>query len=211
MPANRVSSNSPWHIILVLDDSGSMQDQPARDLNAATSAMLDELKLMSSGVKPYFKLSIIKFGSRPTVIAKAVSEQTLTNDQVSSIDGSSGMTNAAPALQEVVEILGKNPGKSTDFVPYVFFLSDGALDDEPEALRVGDSIKSLSIAAGAPRIVTIGFGAANDSSMTKLASTPELYKRLATSKDMVKLFPAIGTIASTATGTAAVDQAIINI
>lgn len=65
MPAPRITSYSPFHMILVLDQSGAMQGARAYKLNNAVIAMIDEIKLMSCGVNSSFKLSIIAFGSIP--------------------------------------------------------------------------------------------------------------------------------------------------
>jgi uncharacterized protein YegL len=212
MPASRVTSNSPWHIVLVLDDSGSMSGNPAQHLNDAVTAMVDEMKILSGGKKPYFKLSVVSFGSRPTVLCTAESEQTVALQNIASFGGNSGSTDAASALTEAADLLARNVGAPTDFTPYVFFLSDGVPDDERAALAAGDRLKSLSLAAGTPRVVTIGFGTVNDAFMEKLATTPELYKKLRDPREIINLFPNIGTIAaSQASGTAGVDQAIMNL
>ena len=211
MPADRITSKSPWHIVLVLDDSGSMQGDPVRDVNEAVTAMTDEMKIISGGLKPYFKISIISFGSRPEVICEATSEQAVDLSKAAALKGDSGTTDAAAALNEVIALLQRSPGQPTDFTPYVFFLSDGAPDDEGAALAAGDNLKRLSISSGGPRVVTIGFGDVKDDFMKKLATNPELYKKLAQSKEITKLFPAIGTIAQSATGTGSVDQAIMNL
>src|SRR5947209_8035764 len=129
MPASRVTSTSPWHIVLVLDDSVSMEGNPAEEVNKAVAAMIDELKLMSMGMKPYFKLSVITFGSRPDVVCEAVSEQSVDMSKAASLKGDSGSTDAEAALEEAYRLLQKNPGVATDFTPYIFFLSDGAPDD----------------------------------------------------------------------------------
>jgi hypothetical protein len=75
MPAPRVTRNSPWHIVFVLDDSDGMNGEPAKALNEAMEGMLEEMKLMSQGTKPYFKLSFIAFGSSVEVLAEAQTEQ----------------------------------------------------------------------------------------------------------------------------------------
>src|SRR5262245_42674296 len=212
MPANRVQSAHPWHVVLILDDSGSMVGPPSDDLNKAIRAMIDEFQILSMGVKPYFKISVISFGSDFKVLSEAKSEQQVDVTEVSNFNGDSGSTNAAGALDEACNLLGRNPGKDTDFTPFVFFLSDGNPDDENSALASGDRLNNLSIPAGSPRVVTIGLGSdVNDKFMQKLASNSELYKHLKDSKEIVKLFPAIGTIAGSATGAAAVEQAIVNI
>ncbi|MDX6406860.1 MAG: molecular chaperone DnaK [Blastocatellia bacterium] len=211
MPASRVNSMSPWHIVLVLDDSGSMIGSPADEVNNAVTAMIDELKLMTSGMKPYFKLSVITFGTRPELVCEAVSEQAVDMNKAASLKGDSGSTNAEAALEEAYQLLRKNPGAATDFTPYIFFLSDGAPDDVDAALAAGDKLKKMSIAAGTPKLVTIGFGPVNDDFMQKLASNTEMYKKLQDYRQIVKIFPAIGTIAQTATGTEGMDQAIMNL
>jgi uncharacterized protein YegL len=211
MPADRVWSNSPWHVVLVLDDSESMSGQPVKDVNQAVTTMVDEMKIISGGLKPYFKLSIVKFGSVPKVLAECQSEQTINLNSAVSLAGNSGSTDAAAALSAAARVLEKNPGRDTDFTPYVFFLSDGAPDDEQAALKAADSLKKLSIAAGTPRIVSVGFGDVNDDFMRKVASTPELYKGFASSADMARFFPVIGTIAATASGTKGVDDGIMNL
>ena len=211
MPADRVTSNSPWHIILVLDDSGSMQGDPVRYVNESVTAMVDEMKIISGGLKPYFKISIISFGSRPDVVCEATSEQAINLSKAASLQGDSGTTDAAAALNEALSVLQRYPGQPTDFTPYVFFLSDGEPDDEASALAAGDKLKNLSLSAGTPRVVTIGFGDVKDDFMRKLATNPELYKKLPQPKDITKLFPVIGTIAQSATGTDSVDQAIMNL
>lgn len=211
MPAERVWSNSPWHVVLVLDDSTSMEGDPVKAVNDAVGSMIDEMKIISGGLKPYFKLSVVKFGSAPHTLAEYRSEQQVNVSGVTTLNGGSGSTDAAAALQAAARILTKNPGQATDFTPYVFFLSDGAPDSEGAALSAGDQLKALNIAAGTPRVVTIGIGDANDDFMRKLASTPELYKRLNNTNDLARFFPAIGTFVSSAAGTAGVDEAIMNL
>src|SRR5262245_20872808 len=170
MPASRVDSKHPWHVVLVLDDSGSMSGAPASDVNKAVAEMVTEMSALSGGgKKPYFRLSIVKFGSRPHRLAVCAGEGDIDLSQVTTLDGNSGSTNAAAALDEVQTILSTNPGQPTDFTPYVFFLSDGAPDDAPAALAAGNGVKALQISAGAPIIVTIGFGSVNDAFMSSLA------------------------------------------
>jgi Uncharacterized protein encoded in toxicity protection region of plasmid R478, contains von Willebrand factor (vWF) domain len=188
-----------------------MEGAPIKAVNDAVTAMVDEMRIISGGMKPYFRLSIVKFGSTPLTISEALSEQAIDVPKVASLEGDSGTTDAAAALSCALSLLKKNGGKDTDFNPYVFFFSDGAPDDAAAALKAGSALKSLTIPAGSPRLVTIGVGAVQDDFMRELASTPELYKRLTNIKDIIRLFPTIGTIAASATGVASVDEAIMNI
>jgi uncharacterized protein YegL len=213
MPAERVTSKNPWHIVLILDDSGSMVGTPASQVNQGVSAMIEELKLISQGMKPYFKVSVIKFGSDSEVLCEAVSENNVDLNLVATLQGDSGSTNAAAGLNEAYELLKRNQGESTDFTPYVFFFSDGAPDDENEALNAANRLKSLVVQAGEPRIVTVGAGHPNDGFMSKVASNVELYKFFGQDFSKVaRFFPNIGTVASQAGGgVAAVDAGIVNI
>lgn len=211
MPADRVTTKTPWHIVLVLDDSYSMQGDPAANVNKAVETMIDEMRVMSNGTKPYFKVSILRFGSDVEPLCTAVSEQAIDMSSVTTLAGESGSTNAAGALDAAVRLLEANPGQATDFTPYVFFLSDGEPDDAGAALKAGSALKSLAVAAGTPRLITIGFGDANDDFMRNLATNKELYKKLNDHREVTRLFPQIGTIASSQVGIQAVDTAIMNL
>ena len=213
MTASCVSSRTPWHIVLVLDDSGSMSGQPSQDVNEAIEELICELFVASmEGRKPYFKVSMVSFGSSYHTIAEAVSETDLDKDAVANFGGNSGGTNAAAALDEAARILNSHPGQETDFEPFVFFLSDGHSSNESEALAAAKKIKNLSLPPGAPRIITLGFGSVDDSFMASIASNGELYKKLDSPRDIVKLLPAIGSIHPCPTGGAAgVEEAIMKL
>jgi uncharacterized protein YegL len=210
MPADRVTGKTPWHVLFVLDDSLSMEGDPARDVGKAVQAMIEEMRIISSGMKPYFRVSIVRFGSAPEVLCEAVSEQDIDLDRVSAMEGTSGSTNAAAALEESMRILREHPGEATDFNPYVFFFSDGEPDDGKAALQAGQNLKALGISAGTPRLVTIGYGNVNDAFMSDLASNKELYKKLKNHQEITKFLPQIGTIAQSQVGVQGVDAAIMN-
>lgn len=211
MPASRITSQNPWHMVLVLDDSGSMSGQPSQDVNEAIKVLIDELLTASMGNKPYFRVSVISFGSNYHTLAEAVPETDLEESVVANFQGSSGTTNAAAALDEAARILSNNPGQENDFEPFVFFLSDGQPDNASTALQAADKIKGLSLPSGTPRIVTLGFGSVDDGFMSKIANNSELYKKMNSSKDIVNLLPAIGTIGTQAGGAQDVEEAIMKL
>ncbi|MBB6255413.1 uncharacterized protein YegL [Nitrospirillum iridis] len=188
-----------------------MSGQPAKDVNEAVETMVEEMRLLSQGMKPYFKISVISFGSDSTILAKAQSESQINLGAITKFGGNSGSTNAAAALSDAYNILASNGGSSTDFDPFVFFLSDGSPDNSQLALDAGLRIKSLALPAGTPRIVTIGIGSPADAFMSSLATNPELYKKLQKSSDIKDLLPAVGTIAGTKTGADGVVEAIMQL
>jgi uncharacterized protein YegL len=212
MPAPRVTSNSPWHLVFVLDDSGSMAGAGANKLNEAMDAMIEEMKLISQGTKPYFKLSVIVFGSKPHVLTEYESEQVIDKNRVTSFTGDSGTTDMSAALTEAASLLRRRPGNPTDFDPYVFLLTDGDPDDAGQALSAAQALKSMEVAAGKPRLIAIGLG--NSVKMTflqQVASNSELAKHVQKPDELTRLFPMIGTVVASAGGTQAVDQAIVDI
>ena len=214
MTASRVTSATPWHIVLVLDDSATMSGPPSQDVNEAIKQLIEELVVASMGEKPYFKVSVVSFGSSYDTIAEAVSETDLQKDldAVANFGGKSGSTNAAAALDEAARILTSHPGQETDFEPFVFFLSDGHPDDNSEALEAAERIKNLSLPSGTPRIITLGFGRVDHSFMASIASNAELYKKMDSSEDIVRFLPAMGTMGSNVTGGAAgVEEAIMKL
>jgi uncharacterized protein YegL len=213
MPAKQVTRLSPWHLVFVIDDSGSMSaNNGAESINRAMEIMIEEMRIRSHGMKPYFKISVISFGSYSTVIAKAESEMNLNLSQITQFSGDSGSTNAAAALEDAALVLQQHPGVPTDFEPFVFFLSDGEPDDKDLALEAGKKIKQLALPAGTPRLITIGLGdGPNEIFMTTLASRTELYKHLNDPKGIIRLLPAIGSVAEERPdGAAGVEGAIAN-
>jgi uncharacterized protein YegL len=200
MPAERITSFSPWHTVLVLDDSGSMEGRKIEALNDAIRAMVDEMKLWSGGgKKPYFRVSVISFGSTAKILSEAVGEGGVDIGRVTSLRADSGTTNAAEALAKAIEVLERNPGQTTHFEPFVFFFSDGFPDHRQRALDQGARLKALSLESGRPRLVTIGIGDADDEFMKELATSRQgeaRYRRLRDADDIRYFFPTIGTVAA---------------
>ncbi len=200
MPAERITSFSPWHAVLVLDDSGSMRGRKIEALNDAIRAMIDEMRLWSGGGrKPYFRVSVISFGSSATILSEAVGEGAVDIARVTALRADSGTTNAAEALTKAIEVLDRNPGETSHFEPFVFFFSDGRPDHRQTALDQGARLKALHLASGEPRLVTIGIGKADDGFMKELATSRHgeaRYRRLKDADDIKYFFPTIGTVAA---------------
>lgn len=200
MPARKVTTKNPLHILLLLDNSGSMEGSASLDVNRAVDALATELVGRSQGGKPYFKLSLIRFGSNPEVVFEVLDAKQLVSDPQRCIDGQGGSTNAAAALDEAAALLKRHPGASTDFEPLVMFLSDGEFDDANAAVQAAGRLKSLQIAAGSPRIITLGFGSASDQVMRQVASNSEVFGRLPTPAALARLLPVIGSSTLGTTG-----------
>ncbi|SDZ73356.1 vWA domain-containing protein [Rubrimonas cliftonensis] len=201
MPASRVTSETPWHVVFVIDDSHSMSGPPADAVNESLKHLLAQLEMSSQGKKPYFKVSIIAFGSSVQPICEAAAETDVDADAIATFGGNLGGTDAAAAFDETAALLRRHPGKASDFTPFVFFFSDGAPADDKLALAAAEKVKNLDIPAGKPWIVSIGLGdGVQEDFMKSAATTSELYKWLRTPADIVKFLPAIGTVAQTTAG-----------
>ncbi|MEL7370451.1 MAG: VWA domain-containing protein [Myxococcota bacterium] len=201
MPSLRVSDKNPWHILFLLDDSGSMDGHSADKVNLAMMNMVGELKKLSLGRPPYFRISIIKFGTLVSTVIEHQSEQSISTTDVDTLSGESGTTNAAAAFESAKNLLKKHPGTSNDFEPWVFFISDGVPDDKNAAIHQAARIKALAIPAGSPRIACLGFDNVNDAFMQTVASKPSLYKHLDSVDLLERILPAIGTqLATTSEG-----------
>jgi uncharacterized protein YegL len=214
MPAARVTSETPWHTVLVIDDSGSMEGQAVRDVNMALETMIAEMAMLAGGnKKPYFKVSIVKFGSivETTAEAQSPADLEMQLSSVANFGAQSGTTNLAAALGEAASILRRNPGSPTDYQPWVFLFSDGRPDDPNAAIQAAGQLKSQQVAAGAPFVVAFGFGDVDDGLMKQICSNSEAYKRIASSTDLLKIMPQIGTVAKTASSNQQMLQGIKSI
>lgn len=220
MPADKVTSASPWHVVLIIDDSGSMGGDPnksaaspASQVNAGLRSMIAEMEVFAKGTKPYFKISIVAFGDNADILAEAKGEREIDVNQIANFSGSRGLTKCSEAFERASEILKRNPGVATDFRPYVFFFSDGRpnADDEQLALQAAADLKRLNIAAGQPTIWALGFGDIDPAFMKQVASGVEYFKELPDAAALTKMFPIIGTLAGTKTGESAINTAIMNL
>jgi uncharacterized protein YegL len=222
MPAEKVTSTSPWHVVLIIDDSGSMGPEanvrggptPASQVNEGLRSMVAEMEVIAKGTKPYFRVSIIAFGSNSEIIAEAKSERDIDIDRIATFAGSRGSTKPSHAFRLAEELLRRNPGAPTDFRPYVFFFSDGVPDNDDRlpAFEAAANLKSLNIAAGQPTIWTFGYGNI-DRKFMKQVATSEFFKEVPDAHALARLFPVIGTSATSGgpkTGESAVNIAIMN-
>jgi hypothetical protein len=197
----RITSRSPMHMVLVADDSGSMKGAPATSATQAIHAWVNELYMTTRGKKPYFRFSLVSYGSKPNIVAEALDVRDV-DVKPFVLDGSSGRTNLVAALAAVRELLARDGATAQHCPPSVFIFTDGKPTNEQgketdeaaaAALEEAMLLKGLPLACGSPFIVTLGFGDASDDFLHALASTPDHYHRLPNAQALVKLLPDIGT------------------
>lgn len=213
MPAERVTSFSPWHVVLLLDDSDQAQGQVSADLNEVAREILAEMDVASKGSKPYFKVTAIAYGAGATVLEECKDAREIDEDRVASLSGSDGRAHLAGALSAAREILERSPAASTDFRPYVFVLSGGGVDEDRAALlRAASALKRARTASGAPKVAVISLGDTDEKLMGAVASRPELSRRMQDLESFLGLFPPIGTVAGySQNGEQEIDDIIMNL
>lgn len=196
MPADRVTSLSPWHVVLALDDSDTMRGTASAELNDIVREVIAEMDVASKGTKPYFRLSILVFGDDTIVLDEWKDARAIDIDRAASVTGAGGKANLEKALAATREILERNPGNPGDFRPYVFlFIGDSGAGGDQATLREAVALKRLSLAAGAPKVVVFALGAASAAALSGIATSPELARRPEDPQSLYRLFPPIGTIA----------------
>lgn len=201
--STRIQSANPMHIVLLADNSGSLQGQPAKDVSDAVQNWIYELQQSTRGKKEYFKFSFITFGSSSEVIAAAVNVNDVDASTVI-IDGNGGSTNMSAALADARAVITQNAAPH-HCPPFVFLYTDGHPDDPTAALDAASDLKGTSLACGAPRVVALGFGSVNDAFLRQVATSPEFYKRVSSSQELMRLLPAIGTPTQRAGGGTVAD------
>jgi uncharacterized protein YegL len=211
MPADRVTSDTPWHVVLLVDDSGSMEGAGAAAVNEGLRAMISEMEVIAKGTKPYFKVSLIAYGSELRVLCEAVGEKQVDLDAIATFAGASGTTDMAGALELAGKVLERHPGKPTDFRPYVWLFTDGRPDDPARAEAAAGALKALALPAGSPTVVAVGVGDVEPAFLKRVATNPEFAILKADPRALVRIFPAIGTIVGSRSGEAAINQAIVNL
>jgi hypothetical protein len=188
-------------MVLVADDSGSMRGPPAAAATQAIHAWVNELYMTTRGKKPYFRFSLVSYGSSPSIVAEAVDVRDV-DVKPFVLDGSSGRTNLVAVLEAVRELVARDGATAQHCPPSVFIFTDGKPTDEhgresdattAAALAEAALLKALPLACGSPFVVTLGFGDASDAFLRELASTPNHYHRLPNAQALVKLLPDIGT------------------
>jgi uncharacterized protein YegL len=201
----RIQSASPMHIVLVADDSGSMKGQPAADVTLGLQTWVLELQQATRGKKPYFRFSLIVFGSHAEIVAEAVSINDVDATSLE-LDGAGGTTDLAAALRLVDEVLLRDSAGEADCPPFVFLYTDGKPNDARAALEAAEQLKALRLPCGSPELIALGFGDADEALLRRMVSQPGFYKTCRDSAGLARLLPAVGTPTSVRGGPATVES-----
>jgi uncharacterized protein YegL len=180
---------------MLVDDSGGMVDAPATAINDGLRSLIAEMEIISKGTKPYFKITIVAIGSRSEIITEATPERDVDIERIAQFRGSRGSANVSDAFDKAYDVLKRHPGRATDFRPYVFLMSGSRPDDESKAIRSALRVKGISIPAGAPIVICLGYGDADEVFLSTVASNGKFFVRSPDSTSLARFIPNIGTLA----------------
>lgn len=191
----RICRAHPMHIVLVADNSSSMNSASAAELGRGVQDWITELQaLAGGGTKTYFRFSMIVFGSAAKVVHEAVNINDIDTDTLPPlINGAGGTTNLAAALELASQILAEDYSRAEDCPPFVFLYTDGRPDDPAAALEAASVLKTTPLKSGVPRVVVLGLADADEGFLQNVATSPEFYKHCQDSQRLATLLPKIGT------------------
>jgi uncharacterized protein YegL len=187
---NKATSTTPQIVILVMDDSGSMEEVvPGGGVKAKMASegirqVVMEMQAVNVGGRgSRFYVSLLKFGDHAAVMAEAEPPSGIKLRTIN-FEGKSGGTDMAAALKAVADVLGRSLTKVRQIqgyrekdspAPLVLFFSDGentggAVD------AVSRQIRQVPFEGGAVQVVAVGIGMRQEhfAVMKGIASSPEL-------------------------------------
>ncbi len=190
----RLKTYNEQPVHLLPDDSGSMSGTKAKEATTAMKTLMSELADPRN--KDGFRIDVIRFGSNATLECVAVPPESVNV----SITGSSGGTNAAPALELALQYersFVSRPERRR--VPgVVVIMSDGHLGDTARAVRAANELKDAGVT-----IIAIGFGSdADTATLQRIATSPAHYA-FADVGTLVGVFAKVGKTISQQLGKAA--------
>jgi uncharacterized protein YegL len=189
----RIQTSSPMHMVLIADDSGSMEGEPAAAVTQGIQNWILELQSQTRGKKAWFRFTLIAFGTTAEILGEEACNINDVDPTSLKLQGTMNTTNMAAALDLAREVIARDGAKAKDCPPFVFVYTDGKVDDPEATIISANDLKSMFIPCGKPRLVTLGFGDADEAFLRQLATSPEFFKGVKDAKALARLLPAMGT------------------
>lgn len=179
----KADQTTPQIVTLIVDDSGSMQGDKAKQATEALQDLVINIQSINLGTGAFrYLLNIAKFGDVPTPLAEAAMPGEVDLQRLV-FAGESGTTVMASALtwgaQAIQRSLDRcrqksNFRESDAPPPIVLFLSDGA-NTGPDISSAAAAVRNVQTTAGPIDVIACGIGmdAAAFSVMGTIASRPE--------------------------------------
>ena len=186
--AKKATSKTPQVAIIVIDDSGSMEGDAARQASEGAQQLVMEMQANNLGAGgSRFILSLAKFGDTVAPICVAAKPDAVDMTALT-FTGDSGTTEmaaalnwAADAVEQSLAVCRRIPGysESASPSPIVVFFSDGANtggDVTPAVTR----LHAIPFQSGRVNVVAVGIGMAptDFQIMKTIASDPDLARNI---------------------------------
>jgi uncharacterized protein YegL/tetratricopeptide (TPR) repeat protein len=172
-PGQKASQPTVLPVYIVCDESSSMSGEPIRAVNDALAVVINTLAL-NPVISEKIRLSVIGFSDSAHVLLPLTDLATTAAIPPLFPQGAASFGKAFDLLYEVIptDLSRMSKDGSRLFRPVIFFLSDGHPTDDwaPSYRRLTDRKWSQH-----PRIVTFGFGEANNTTMRTIATVRAFY------------------------------------
>jgi len=184
----KATSTTPQVTVIVIDDSGSMQGDPARQASEGAQQLVMEMQANNLGARgSRFILSIAKFGDAVAPICVAAKPDAVDMTGLN-FTGDSGTTEmaealtwAADAVEQSLAVCRRIPGYSEGDSPspIVVFFSDGA-NTGPDVTPAVKRLHTIPFQSGRVNVVAVGIGMAptDFQIMKTIASDPDLARNI---------------------------------
>jgi uncharacterized protein YegL len=192
----RVTSQNPLQLLLLLDNSNSMGElakgqslTPAAKATEAIKEAILNLQTKARGSKPWLKLTIIRFGSEVVTMIQEKQFLSIDTDEIEGLDGKGGQTDMAAALRaarKFAEQFSAQTGAEAFHPPEVVLVTDGmpyvGFGDTPqdekrnaenasnETRKAAEELRAVQHPNGKVLLGAVGFGAANDAFLSSIVS-----------------------------------------
>lgn len=184
----KATSKTPQVAVIVIDDSGSMQGEPARQASEGAQQLVMEMQANNIGAGgSRFILSLCKFGDAVTPLCVAAKPDAVDMTTVD-FAGDSGTTEMAAALtwagdaiEQSLAVCRRIPGyaESDSPSPVVVFFSDGA-NSGGDIMPAVSRLHSIPVQSGRVNVVAVGIGMdpKDFQIMTTIATDPDLARNI---------------------------------
>lgn len=198
MPASRVTSASPWHVVLVGNAQPDKRESMA-PVSEALDFMIEEMSLISGGGKPLFRVSIVDGSRQPQIVAEAARD--VEAAELLAAAKPARKTRKPPQLADLLNtarsILETHQGNRTDHTPWVIVMSNNASGDQ-RAEAAAEALKTLNISAGAPRVAVFDFQTVASPMLQAIVSDATLYRQIASPDAVAVALPTLVNIGGSA-------------
>jgi hypothetical protein len=192
MPAPKITSQSPWHVVAVADVASDADEVRCAEVLEALQALAAELTFLSQGTRPYFQVSLVENVSPSGVLVAHGRDADVDDLLIEGLTFEGERAPLAKALGEVAELLQAHPGDETDFTPYVLVVTSGrvvSVDD----IAAAEALRVLPLPAGPPNILVVHFEDSPDLGYNEVAGRPDYVFRLSSPDRICNLIPPVGS------------------